>query len=204
LKAFAEAFAGRYLHQLHAGEIETWIFGHKAEWSQKSFHKRLLPLFKYGIRHRWLSENPMLLLKAPDAPADAKSVYTGKQFNELLFAADFLPDKYLLPFIVLTGFCWLRTSELVRQYASKDVLAWEDIDWQNNRIHVREGVGKSTRRKSGNERFPPINEYVKNWLAPYIGKATGRIVPVLHGEFAAKMRKLHASSIGRPVASQWT
>jgi hypothetical protein len=49
----------------------------------------------------------------------------------------------------------MRTSEFVHLYASEDSLAWEDIDWINERIHVRESVGKSTRRRFGNERFSP-------------------------------------------------
>lgn len=128
LKAFAGAFDGRHMHQLHAGELETWLYSHTAAWSRRSFYKRLLPLFTYGIRHRWIAENPMLMLRAPDVPAVAKDIYTGKQFNALLIAASESPDKYLLSFIALTVFCWMRTSELVRLYASEDSLAWEDID----------------------------------------------------------------------------
>jgi len=195
LKAFAVAFDGRHLHQLHAGELETWLYSHSAAWSRRSFYKRLLPLFAHAVRHRWLAENPMLMLRAPDVPSDAKGVYTGKQFNDLLLAASSSPDEYLLPFIALTGFCWMRTSELVRLYSSEDVLAWEDIDLDNERIHVRETVGKSTRRRSGNERFPPLSPYVTNWLAlSGLSTSSGRIVPVLHAEFAEKMRALHKTA----------
>jgi hypothetical protein len=77
--------------------------------------------------------------RAPDVPSDASQS----------------PDKYLLPLIALTGFCWMRTSELVRLYASEDSLAWEDIDWHNERIHVRESVGKSTRDDPATNGFRP-------------------------------------------------
>lgn len=181
------------MHQLNAGELETWLYSHSAAWSRRSFYKRLLPLFAYGVRHRWLAENPMLMLRAPDVPADAKDIYTGEQFNKLLTAAAESPDKYLLPFIALAGFCWLRTSELVRLYSSEDSLAWEDIDLEHGRIHVRETVGKSTRRRSGNERFVPMSSHVMNWLA--LAKETdGRIVPAMHAEFADKMRILHKAA----------
>jgi hypothetical protein len=104
------------------GELEAWLYSHSAAWSRRSFYKRLLPLFAHAVRHRWLAENPMLLLRAPDLPADAKAIYTGEQFNALLVAASASQDKYLLPFIVLTGFCWMRTSELVRLHSGEGVL----------------------------------------------------------------------------------
>jgi hypothetical protein len=58
-------------------------------------------------------------------------------------------------------------------------------------------VGKSTRRRSGNERFVPLNRYVVTWLALSGEKglgSTGRIVPLMHTEFADKMRDLHKAA----------
>jgi hypothetical protein len=132
-----------------------------------------------------------LLLKAPETPRASKLVYTGEQFHDLLYVADVSDPYYLLPFLVLSGFGWIRTSEMVRLYASEQVLTWEDIDWKKKRIHIREEVGKSTRRKSGNERFVPMDKYLRNWLSIYIGKHSGPIVPDMHKEFAENMRKLH-------------
>jgi integrase len=204
LDAFAEAFPTQYLHQLHAGDIETWIYSRGSQWSVRSFYKRLRPLFDHAVRHRWVAPdaNPMLLLKAPEVPAGAKTVYTGEQLNRLLiecFAGtgpggyDLTHPGYLLPFICLSAFGFMRTSELVRQYKDEDVLVWEDIDWQYNRINVRSTVGKATRRKSGNERLIPMTPHLRAWLLPY-SRQTGRIVPVLQREFALQMRKLHADA----------
>lgn len=195
LDAFAAYFEGRHIHQLHAGELETFIESHKAAWSRRSFYKRLRPLFAHALRHRWIAENPMLLLKAPETPSASKAVYTGEQFQDLLSIADLgdFPD-YLSPFIALAGFGWIRTSEMVRLYASEQVLTWEDIDWKKKRIHIREEVGKSTRRKSGNERWVPMDKYLRNWLSIYVGKRSGPIVPDMHKEFAENMRKLHKAA----------
>jgi hypothetical protein len=49
---------------------------------------------------------------------------------------------------------------------------------RNNRIHVQETVGKSTTRRSGNERWVPMTKHLVNWLQPY-AERKGRIVPVL-------------------------
>jgi integrase len=191
LDAFATHFHGRQMHQIHAGELETFIEGYDAAWSRRSFYKRLRPLFAHALRHRWIAENPMLLLKAPETPRASKLVYTGEQFQTLLSVADVSDPDYLLPFLVLSGFGFIRTSEVVRLYASENVLMWEDIDWKKKRIHIRENVGKSTRRKSGNERFVPMDRYLRNWLSIYAGKHSGPIVPDMHKEFAENMRKLH-------------
>jgi integrase len=207
LDAFAESFKGQYLHQLHAGDIQKWLHGRGSAWSVRSFWKRLCPLFDHAVIHRWIAPdaNPMLLLKAPDVPSESKAVYTGDQLNILLaecFAEvvpgeyDLVHPTYLLPFICLTAFAWMRTSELVRQYKNEEVLCWEDIDLKHNppRIFVRPTVGKATRRRSGNERLVPITDHLAKWLAPSCERRTGRIVPVLHREFAVQMRKLHADA----------
>jgi integrase len=196
LNSFAEAFKGQHLHQIHAGDIETWLYAQGKPWSVRSFYKCLRPMFDYGLRHRWIADNPMKLLKTPEVPGESKAVYSAVDFNTLLLMsviaqrAEPSSPSYLTPFLLLAGFGWMRTSELVRQYANEDVLTWEDIEWRNKRIHVRESVGKSTRRKSGNERWVPMTANLTSWLKPIVG--TGRIVPVLHREFAVQMRKLHA------------
>jgi len=194
LDAFATHFDGRHIHQLHAGELETFIESHNAAWSRRSFFKRLRPLFAHALRHRWIAENPMLLLKAPETPSASKLVYSGEQFHTLLSVADVSDPAYLLPFLVLSGFGWIRTSEMVRLYSSEQVLTWEDLDWKRKRIHIRPEVGKSTRRKSGNERFIPMDKYLLNWLSIHVGKHKGPIVPIQHTEFAEQMRALHKTA----------
>jgi site-specific recombinase XerD len=203
LNAFSEAFKDAQMHELNAGDLEAWLYGRGSAWSVRSFYKRLLPLFSHAVRHRWIASNPMLLMKAPDVPRESKTVYTGEQLTKLLTEcfAEVVPGEYelkhpdyLLPFICLSAFAWMRTSELVRLYSAEDVLCWSDVDLKNNRIHVRSTVGKATRRRSGNERFVGITEHLTKWLAPYSERLTGRIVPVLHHEFAAEMRKLHTDA----------
>jgi integrase len=195
LDSFAEAFKGRRLHQINAGELEDWIHSHGNDWSVRSFYKRLRPLFDHALRRRWIAENPMTRIKAPEIPGESKQVFTGKQFQDLLTIAEFSTPDYLLAFVALAGFAWFRTSELVRLYSHEDVLNWEDIDWKRDRIHVRSTVGKATRRRSGNERFVPITRELRNWMSPLIkGPPTGRVIPVLHYEFAELVRTMHTKA----------
>ena len=145
------------------------------------------------MRHRWLIENPIDLLKAPDVPHVAPQVYTGIKFGELLIHVAGNSEKlpsWLIPALALQGFGWFRTSELVKLYAAEDVLKWEDVDWKNKRIHVRASVGKATKRKAGNERFVPITDALLRWIEPYKGSA-GPIVPVMHVEFSKWLRLVH-------------
>jgi integrase len=177
------------LHQLNAGEVEDWIHSHGNDWSVRSCYKRLRPLFDHALRRRWIAENPMTRIKAPEIPGESKLVYTGQQFQDMLTIAEFSTPDYLLAFVALAGLGWMRTAELVRLYSHEDVLSWEAIDWKRDRIRVRETVGKATRRRSGNERFVPITPELRNWMSPFIKRPqTGPVVPVLHHEFAELVR----------------
>ncbi len=201
LNTFAEQFGERSMHQIHAGEIEKFINSHKADWSRKSFYKRLRPFFAYGIRHRWISVNPVPLLETPEVRKGKRTVYTADEFQELLLNAA-LTAQELLPLVALKGFAMLRTSELVRLYLSEDVLRWEDILWDENRIHIRETVGKATRRASGNERFVPIIPALRDWLYRF-RQESGFVCPMLHHDLAKPWRKLHGETHNEETAITW-
>jgi integrase len=202
LLSFAEAFHGRYMHQLAPGELETWLYSKGAEWSAKSHYKRLRPLFDYGIRHRWLMDNPMERLRSPEVPAKQKAVYTAKQFHAMVRYASGIADDGtrgeapypdLVPFLVLSGFGFLRSKEIVREYLSDDALRWEDILWDQELIHIRESVGKQTRRAVGNERFVPMKQndllchHLQEWK-----QESGFVVPALDSSFSERRRAFHA------------
>jgi len=116
----------------------------------------------------------MTRIKAPEIPGESKLVYTGQQFQDMLTIAEFSTPDYLLAFVALAGFGWMRTAELVRLYSHEDVLSWEDIDWNRDRIRVRETVGKATRRRSLRTNHTRASQL--------------DVVPVLHHEFAELVR----------------
>jgi integrase len=50
---------------------------------------------------------------------------------------------------------------------SEEVLKWEDIQWEKNRIYVRNEVGKKTKRENGNSRLVPISPVLREYLDWY-------------------------------------
>jgi integrase len=161
------------------------------DWSRKSFHKRLNSFFAFAVRQRWVAANPVTNVPKVEPKRTKKDVYTADQLLDMLFLADLSADlRALVPFIVLSAYGFMRTSELVRLYLSEDALRWQDILWSKGKIHIRESVGKSTRRASGNERFIPTTDNIRSWLESTAPKE-GFVIPLLHTEFSERWRDLH-------------
>jgi len=108
-------------------------------------------LYRYGLKHRWVSYNPASLVSKLKQTTSAKqefidnNILTPAEINALLGTSD-ARYKPLLMTAVLTG---LRQGELLG-------LRWGDIDWKANQIHVRQSWSggrfsepktKSSRRK---------------------------------------------------------
>jgi integrase len=199
LKQFATAFSDRHMHSLHTGEIEKWLHSYKKPWTRRSYWKRIAPFFDYGFRHRWLAENPLLLLEAPKTKKISNKVYTPGQFVAMLEWSQQNSFHAMLPFLALSGLCFLRTSELVRLYRDEHVLCWEDILWDRRQVHVRGEVAKETRREN-DERFPPFGEPFERIMASHINsKNTGMVIPLLHGEFSKLWKRMHSELGFSPI-----
>jgi integrase len=181
LTKFGEHFGTRLLHEITVSEVEAWLASVGRNWTRWSYDKRLRPFYKVAQRRRWISVNPMAELPKPKTPAPERLIYTPEQFQTLLRFARRQEYADLLPYLVLTGFCFLRTSELIRKYREEDVLQWSDVLWDDELIHVRPGVAKGTRRHT-DERYTPLSEPARRWLAPF-RERIGDCVAV-HGHFS--------------------
>ncbi len=109
-------------------------------------------MFRYALRHRWISYNPAADVKKLRDPAIKHdqvedSILQPEEIKRLLKAAD---ERYRVLFLtaILTG---LRQGELLG-------LQWGDIDWNGKQLHVRrqfthgrfsELKTKSSRRRVG-------------------------------------------------------
>jgi hypothetical protein len=190
LHAFAQKFGDTPMHSLTAGEIERWLQGYTEGWSRRSMFKRIRPLFAYGKRNHWLLENPIDELDPPDTPAGRKDVYTPEQYHDLLSTAAYTDEEVSI-YLALAGMAFCRVQELVRRFKDEPVLEWRDFLWDRKppQIHIREEVGKSTRRKSGNERFTPIHKALRSWLViPRIEEQEGRVIEASVRSFGKRLR----------------
>ena len=162
MRAFGKHFGAAPLHQVTPGAIEDFLKGFAIGWSRRSFYKRLKPFFAYSHRQRWLLENPMEELSAPDTPTSPRKIYTPEDFKKLVAHARWNDIEVCL-FIMLSGLAFFRTRELVRKIANESTLEWRDILFDRDEIHVRQEVGKHTRRSS-NERFVKMHPALKKVL----------------------------------------
>jgi integrase len=175
LAKFSEHFGDRPLHQISIADIEEFLGTCNAGWNRWAFHKRIRPLFKFAKSRQWITTNPMEDVTKPKTPTPERLIYTPDQFQQMLWMCqNQYPD--LLPYVVLCGFCFMRTSELVRKYAYEKVVQWSDVLWDDGLIHVRPGVAKGTKRET-DERYAPLNETARAWLEPY-RQDRGDCVPV--------------------------
>lgn len=195
LKAFVQEFGAVELHQITPGDLERWMYS-VTGWSARGRYKRVGQFMAWAARHRLVAENPVSRIPAPQIPPANKEIYTGNQLFDLLVAASVESDEtpWLLPFMVLQAFCFCRASEIVPKYDGEDVIHWSDFDWPNNVIHIRESVGKRTRRQSGNERLIPIQPAAQSWLADYRGRnEQAPVVPLKVHQADIALVKFHAA-----------
>jgi hypothetical protein len=189
-RAFGKAFTDTPIHSIIPGAIEKWLGIYNAGWSRRSMYKALRPMFAYAKRNRWLLANPFDELDAPDTGVDRKEIYEPEQYRALLDATIY-GDEEVCFFLVLSGMAFCRTCELVKTSKGDHVVEWRDVLWldQPPTLHIRPEVAKSTRRKSGGERFPPLHAAVLSWLESYRNRQ-GPIIPVSISMFRPRLRKV--------------
>ena len=186
LHAFGKAFGATNLHEITPGQIDNFLRTRSEGWDRRSFWKRIRPLFSHAHRQRWLIENPFDELEPPRTPGGRRDVYTPEQYGELLLSACY-DDEAVTLFLALSGLAFMRSQELVRRFENEPVLEWGDVWFDRKEIHVREEVGKSTRRKSSDERFPPIHPALESWLLLY-RKPAGRVVDCSVRSFRERLK----------------
>jgi integrase len=181
LEKFRSAFSDRPVHEVSVTDVEKWLETHSAGWDRWSYYKRLGPFFKLAKRRQWVAIDPMEEIPTPRTPTPERLIYTAGQFNQILTWCEWKFTE-LLPYVVLSGFCFLRTAELVRKFSGEKILRWEDVHWDDGLIHVPVGVAKATKRDSGDERYIPLNDAAKRWLAQF-REDKGECVPVAITKF---------------------
>jgi integrase len=178
LNTFCLMCGDRMMHEITSAHVQQFLDNQSLGWQRRDFYKHLRPFFYFGRQQRMLSENPMEFIKPPEIPYKVPELYKVNELAEILrLCRTSFSD--LLPFVVCSAYGFVRTAELVRTYAHELVLHWEDVLWDENLIHVKHGVAKATKRKSGDERFIPINESLRHWLEP-AQRTSGPVVDLNH------------------------
>ncbi len=118
--------------------------------SRENFRRVVYGLCEFAVRKGWLITNPVARVERHKVGDRDVRIYTPTEFAALLNGAT--PD--FLPFVVLGGFCGLRSAEIER-------VDWRDVDLKAGHIVVGAAVAKVKSR-----RVVPLPECAVRWLAP--------------------------------------
>jgi integrase len=140
----------------------------------------LRALFNYGLKRRYLSENPISRLDFVPRIRREVEIIPNHQVSAMLHDA-WQHDLPLLPFLTIGFFLGVRCDGEVQQ------MMWSDIDLTDSVAVIRPEVAKTRRR-----RFVDISANAKNWLLAYqnrSGSQTGKIVPYTEAQLRRRRRK---------------
>lgn len=172
-KSFALRFGEAKAHEITPAQLRSFLDSAGSDSESQNNYKVLSIAFNWAKEHRIIALNPLDEIKRPSAGNIEPGIYQPDEFRRLLETADkHFPD--LLPFIAVSGFAGLRTSELLAKYDGEATLQWSDVLWDKKLIQVRPEVAKKTKRKSGDRRYIPMEPALIHWLEPY-RKETGTV-----------------------------
>jgi integrase len=120
-----------------------------------------IELERWAIKRRYLpaSHNQAGEIKRMKInPAELISYWRPNEFATILSGANENDRLWYL----LGGFAGIRTEEIMPRYQDKDPLAWEDFNWHEHTIHLRQRTSKT-----GEARNVPISDQLAQWLQPY-------------------------------------
>jgi site-specific recombinase XerD len=190
MRHFGDRFGTRLLHEISTEDYERWLAGFNG-YNRWSYCKRIKPFLKFALRRRWIAGDPMTDVPTPRTPEPKREIYSVEDFESLLTTAE-KGFRDLLVYLVLAGWCYLRTSELVRKFANENVLQWTDVHMDEGLIHVPVTVAKGTRRRS-DERYTPIVPVARHWLTPLV-RPDGACVPTSQSHFSERWKALAAAA----------
>lgn len=138
-------------------------------------------LFNWLVREGIAPANPFKNYRGNERIVDKKEIriLTPDQTREFLHC---LPGN-LKPAFAIMAFAGVRPSEL-HNNLDKDILKWDDVDFQNKRIDVRTAVAKTRKRRIIIGLPPNIWE----WLDPWRG-SSGPIIPISSGRVDKNRQK---------------
>ena len=181
-------------------------------------HSIMRNVFKYAMSENIISTDPSLSLMMPQhKESERKDAFTPEQEERLLSTAAHSEDGLMIYLLYYTG---MRRGEMLG-------LRWEDIDWDNNLIHVQRSVDFSTKKAGkkqepsgvktyASDRYVPMPDALANLLRPLRSLPHLYIVsiradePLHSAEFRLRWNRLmfdaglaHVSSTYREKVKRW-
>jgi integrase len=183
---FADHYGQLKAHEVTTEQFRKFLDSADSPTSSRNDYKVLSVLLRFARERRVITINPLDEIKRPESSHADPGILKPEELGRLLKTAD---QKFptLLPFVALSGFAGLRTSELVSMYAYEKTLEWKDIIWDKRLIHIRPDVAKTTKRKSGDRRYVPMEDALIHWLEPH-RKNSGQVVPYAESWFRKLLR----------------
>lgn len=210
LKKLVREFGNAQIVDITESDLDDFfdgLVGHT-----RSTHKTANVFFKWARKKKFIGINPMADIE-PREPWNArKQNYQVPTFGRMLRIAAGLegcrPGEEptqgfirLLPWLVISGFCGLRSCEAFRTKLADDAIKWSDLHFDRRSadaprgfIHIRHDVAKRTKRSSDkrNIKNPIYIEAARAWLelvpreSEFIVMATERFLWKLKREFQAR------------------
>jgi integrase len=162
LTKFAAAFPGS-IAAITAAQIETWLDGLRkrngeplSPCRRNHVHDDIIHLFTYARSHEMLPiDKKTAPQKVEQLEPEAKEVdvFTPTEMQAILDTV----ERDWLPYFAIVAFSGARVEEVAKSYHSakrKDSLRWEDFDWDEREIIIRESVAKGAKKKRKSRRIP--------------------------------------------------
>lgn len=148
LTAFSKQLAGAFVHEAKAEEVEKWILRPDlAARTQITDGSVLRAFFRHAVKRRWCSASPVEIdlseLTHRAGAAVRPKILTPSQCAKLLAAARESFGGELLPFVVLSTWCFMRKAEVMRTTLA-------DIDLAHGRVEINP-------RKQGTASYRTVN-----------------------------------------------
>jgi integrase len=197
LSVLTRSLGERLAHELTTPDIESFLSVRGSPGTRSKFLNKLKPLFRYAKRNRHIAIDPTEEIEAPTIDYKEIELYTPDEMAGMLTVAEEVRPE-LVPFIVLTGFGFLRAEEIIPRFAGDIVLDWSAFDWTDKQIFVPHAVAKKAKKGVGNDRPIPFNPALLHWLEPYV-KPSGQIVKIAKLAAYRALKKIRTKAEVRDV-----
>jgi len=174
LNTFAAAFPSRPIHEIQAGEIDTWLRSLSTGPVDRNNYRRLVSvLFGFAAKRRYVLKNPISDVEIANTEVSKPGILDLNEASALLEVAT--PD--FVPIIALGLFAGLRPEAEVWR------LDWSHIDLDAREIDVQKS------KNLASYRFIKISDNLAAWLKPH-AKKKGPLWPLQDEAFFRRMREI--------------